>query len=152
VTLAAALASVLVLGVSGAITALGDTLFPVATLAEGKAQTFSPASHVFVRLRVWHPVLALVTGGLLLAAASSAVRRRPDATVSRLATLLIGLFATNLAVGVVNVWWLAPVPVQLVHLLLADLVWVALVILAATALAEDRGLAAVAHRGAASGG
>jgi cytochrome c oxidase assembly protein subunit 15 len=36
---------------------------------------------------------------------------------------------------VVNVWWLAPVPVQLVHLLLADLVWIALVILAASALA-----------------
>jgi len=133
--LVAALASVLVLGVSGAITALGDTLFPVATLAEGKAQTFSPSSHVFVRLRVWHPVLALVTGGVLLAAASAAVRRRPDAMAARLATLLIGLFALNLAVGVANVWWLAPVPVQLVHLLLADLVWVTLVILAAGALA-----------------
>ena len=50
-----ALAGMLVLGVSGAITALGDTLFPAASLAEGKAQTFSDSAHVFVRLRVWHP-------------------------------------------------------------------------------------------------
>lgn len=133
--LGAAVASVLILGVSGAITALGDTLFPASSFAEGKAMTFSPASHAFVRLRVWHPLLALVTGALLLAVASAAARRRPDALMGRLATLLIGLFAANLAVGVVNVWWLAPVPVQLVHLLLADLVWIALVILAAASLA-----------------
>jgi heme A synthase len=135
--LGAALASVLVLGVSGAITALGDTLFPAATLAEGKAMTFSPASHAFVRLRIWHPFLALATGALVLAAAAAAARRRPDAVVSRTASVLIGLFAANLAVGVVNVWWLAPVPLQLAHLLLADLVWIALVILAATALAAS---------------
>jgi heme A synthase len=113
--------------VSGAITALGDTLFPAASFAEGKAMTFSPSSHVFVRLRVWHPLLALVTGGLLLAASATAMRRRPDAVVSRAATTLIALFALNLAVGVVNVWWLAPVPVQLLHLLLADLVWISVV-------------------------
>jgi heme A synthase len=135
VILGAALAGVLVLGVSGAITALGDTLFPAASLAEGKAMTFSPSAHVFVRLRVWHPLLALAVGALLLAAAAAATRRRPDAVTSRTATVLIGVFALNLAVGVVNVWWLAPVPVQLVHLLLADLVWIALVILAASALA-----------------
>ena len=136
-SLGAALVGVLVLGVSGAITALGDTLFPATSFAEGKAMTFSPASHVFVRLRVWHPFLALVTGGLLLAAAAAATRHRRDAVVSRVATTLIGLFALNLAVGVVNVWWLAPLPVQLLHLLLADLVWIALVILAATAVATS---------------
>ena len=136
-SLGAALVGVLVLGVSGAITALGDTLFPATSFAEGKAMTFSPSSHVFVRLRVWHPFLALVTGGLLLAAAAAATRHRPDAVVSRVATTLIGLFALNLAVGVVNVWWLAPLPAQLVHLLLADLVWIALVILAATTVATS---------------
>ena len=51
---------------SGAITALGDTLFPAATLAEGEAQTFSDTAHLFVRLRVWHPLLALAAGALVL--------------------------------------------------------------------------------------
>ena len=62
IVLAAALAGVLLLGVSGAITALGDTLFPVATLAEGKALTHSDSAHLFVRLRIWHPMLAVVVG------------------------------------------------------------------------------------------
>ncbi len=135
VTLGLALAGMLVLGVSGAITALGDTLFPVTTLAEGEAMTFSGAAHVFVRLRVWHPVLALVVGTLVVGAAVHAARTRRDATVVLLARALGGVFALNLVVGVLNVWWLAPLPIQLVHLLLADLVWIALVVLAASALA-----------------
>ena len=135
VTLGLALAGMLVLGVSGAITALGDTLVPVSTLAEGEALTFSAAAHVFVRLRVWHPVLALVVGVLVVTASVHAARTRRDAAVALAARALVGTFAVNLAVGVLNVWWLAPLPVQLVHLLLADLVWIALVVLTASALA-----------------
>jgi heme A synthase len=144
VALGLALAGMLVLGVSGAITALGDTLFPVTTLAEGEALTFSGAAHVFVRLRLWHPVLACVVGGLIVAAALHAARSRREATVSLVARALVGVFVLNLAVGALNVWWLAPLPVQLVHLLLADLVWITLVVLTASALATrvtvaDRG-------------
>ncbi len=126
---------VLVLGVSGAITALGDTLFPVATRAEGTALTFSPTAHAFVRLRVWHPTLALAVGALVALAASVAVRQRSSADVRRLATATTALYALQLAVGFANVWLLAPVWLQLVHLLLADLVWIGLVLLAASALA-----------------
>ena len=43
---------VLILGVSGAITALGDTLFPAGSLSEGIAQDFAPTAHFLVRLRV----------------------------------------------------------------------------------------------------
>lgn len=134
-TLGLALAGMLVLGVSGAITALGDTLFPAASLAEGKAQTFSDTAHVFLRLRLWHPVLALTAGGLVLAAALHAVRRRGTPLVRRMAGAVVGLFALNLAAGLLNMWWLAPVALQLVHLLLADLVWIGLVVLAASTLA-----------------
>ena len=134
-SLGLALGGMLVLGVSGAITALGDTLFPAASLAEGKAQTFSDSAHVFLRLRLWHPVLALTTGALILAAALHAVRRRGTPSVRQAAVAAVGLFAANLAVGLLNMSWLAPIPLQLVHLLLADLVWIALVVLAAATLA-----------------
>ena len=144
-SLAVALGGMLVLGVSGAITALGDTLFPVTTLAEGEALTFSGAAHVFVRLRLWHPVLACVVGGLIVAAALHAARSRREATVSLVARALVGLFVLNLAVGALNVWWLAPLPVQLVHLLLADLVWIMLVVLTASALAARVTLADRGH-------
>ena len=133
--LGAALAAILVVGVSGAITALGDTLFPPATLAEGEAQTFSDTAHLFVRLRVWHPVLALAAGVLVMAAAHRATRVRPGAGVSRAANLVLGLLVLQIGVGVANVSFLAPVPLQLLHLLLADLLWIALIVLATTALA-----------------
>jgi len=133
--LAAALGAVLVVGVSGAITALGDTLFPAATVAEGEAQTFSDTAHLFVRLRVWHPLLALAAGVLVLFAAQHATRVRRGPAVSRAANLVLGLLVLQIGVGVANVSFLAPVPLQLVHLLLADLMWIALVVLAATALA-----------------
>src|SRR5262249_18031932 len=67
--LAIALVAVLLLGVSGAVTALGDTLYPVSTLAEGKALTFSNTAPLFVRLRLWHPTLAVAVGAALVIAA-----------------------------------------------------------------------------------
>jgi heme A synthase len=130
------IAAVLVLGISGAVTALGDTLFPVESLAEGSALTFSPTAHVFVRLRVWHPALAVVVGLLLAGAAVAAVRARPRPVVRRCAAALAALYGVQLLVGVLNVWLLAPVALQLVHLLLSDGVWVALVLMAAAALEE----------------
>ena len=133
--LAAALGAVLVVGVSGAITALGDTLFPAATFAEGEAQTFSDTAHLFVRLRVWHPLLALAAGVLVMVAAQRAMRVRHAPAVSRAATVVLGFLVLQICVGVANVTFLAPVPLQLLHLLLADLLWIALIVLAASALA-----------------
>jgi len=135
--LLAALAGVLVLGVSGAITALGDTLFPVATLAEGKALTFSPTAHAFVRLRIWHPTLAVAVGALVVLAAATAVRRRPLPGVRRLAAAVVALWLAQLVLGLTNVYLLAPMPLQLAHLLLSDLIWIALVLLSASALANE---------------
>src|SRR5262249_44797201 len=69
VAISLALGSVLVLGASGAVAALGDTLFPAASLREGLAQDLSPMAHAFLRLRLLHPVIALCSGVLVLGAA-----------------------------------------------------------------------------------
>ncbi|MBI4517062.1 MAG: COX15/CtaA family protein [Deltaproteobacteria bacterium] len=143
--IAASLGGVLVLGMSGAVTALGDTLFPAASLAEGKAQTFSATAHLFVRLRLWHPVLAVVFGSVLLITAAAAAAARASAGRRALAIALVGLYVAQLLIGVVNVWYLAPTAVQIVHLLFADLVWIALVLLAASALAADEDTAVAAR-------
>jgi heme A synthase len=137
IALLTALAGMLVLGMSGAVTALGDTLFPVSSLAEGEAQTFSESAHLFVRLRIWHPTLAVIVGVAVVAASVLAARRTSGDFVRRLATATIVLFAVQLAVGVVNVWLLAPVGLQVVHLLLTDLIWIALVLLAASVFGEN---------------
>lgn len=129
-----AAAGVLLLGVSGAVTALGDTLFPVATLAEGKALTFSDSAHLFVRLRIYHPLLALAVGAGVTLVAAAAVRQRPLPVVRRLAVAVVGLWIGQLLLGALNVFLLAPIGVQILHLLVSDLIWIALVLLAAAAL------------------
>jgi heme A synthase len=127
------LASVAVLGVSGAIAALGDTLFPVSSLAAGLAQDLDPAANIFLRLRLFHPLIAAVVGAWLLFYAVSSASRRPD--VSGRAWSLVVLLGAQIAAGVVNLLLLAPVWMQLVHLLLADLLWITLVLLCASLLA-----------------
>jgi heme A synthase len=136
-----AAAGVLLLGVSGAVTALGDTLFPVATLAEGTAMTFSESAHLFVRLRIYHPLLALVVGAGVALAAVAAVGPPPRPRVRRRARGVVALWIGQLLLGAANVSLLAPVSLQLLHLLLSDLIWIALVLLIATTLAETPRLA-----------
>jgi heme A synthase len=147
--LGVALAGMLLLGISGAVAALGDTLFPARSLAEGLRQDLSPP-HVLVRLRLLHPPLAALVGAYLLIVAWLAQRRAATRTSRRLALLLTLLFGIEVGVGIVNVVLLAPVPIQLVHLLLAGLIWISLVLLTAEVLAHA-GSAARQHSPAEAG-
>jgi heme A synthase len=131
-----AFAGLLLAGLSGAVAALGDTLFPSMSLAEALRRDLSPTGHLLVRLRLLHPVIAVSVGlwvgfvalRLLLGEASGVrVRRR--------ARLTVGLVVLQLLAGAINVLLLAPVWMQIVHLLLADLVWISFVLLGASALA-----------------
>lgn len=133
---AAALVGTLVLAVSGAVAALGDTLFPARSLAAALSEDFSTTAHVLIRLRLLHPLLAVAVGCLVLVTALTASRLRPGRWVTRWMWALSALVLLQIAAGSLNVYLLAPVWLQLVHLLLADLMWLALVLLTATALAE----------------
>jgi len=113
-----------VVGVSGAIAALGDTLFPARSMAEALSADLSSTSHLLVRLRVLHPAIAIAVG-LSLAAVAHRFPLPPGDRRGRLAS------------GFLSVVLLAPVWMQLVHLLLADLLWIAFVLLAASTLADD---------------
>ena len=102
------------------------------SFAEGWQQDLSPTAHLFVRLRVLHPVLAVTVGaGLLLVTGLLVLRDHPRGTRTP-ATIAAALVLVQLTVGLVNLGLLAPIPLQMVHLLLADLVWIALVRLAAS--------------------
>jgi len=123
------LAALLLLGMTGAVAALGDTLFPSATLAEGLRSDLDPAAHLFVRVRAVHPALALATAALVGTAATAAwtaCTTRLRAFSAVLGTLLL----LQLGAGLLNLLLLAPVWMQLVHLVLADLLWIAAVLLA----------------------
>lgn len=119
---------VMVLATTGAVTALGDTLFPASSLAAGVAQDLDAGAHLFVRLRALHPFLA-VGVGLMVTVSAAVVRhiRKGDARVAILSRALAGLFVAQLAVGVVNLLLRAPIATQVAHLLLADILWIVLV-------------------------
>ncbi|HEY8087581.1 MAG TPA: COX15/CtaA family protein [Polyangiaceae bacterium] len=132
--MAVPLGALILVGATGAITALGDTLFPPASLAAGLAQDLAAGGHAFVRLRTLHPVLAVSTGAVVILAGGLARALRPSPwvrTFSRAATVLV---VAQIAAGLLDVLSLAPVWLQLVHLLLADSVWIAMVLTAASAL------------------
>jgi heme A synthase len=145
-----ALAGTLLLGVTGAVTALGDTLFPAATLAAGVRRDFSATAHFLERLRVIHPLLAVSLGLYMLGVARAVTTRRTDAASRTLARAIVALFFVQLGAGAVNLLLMAPVWMQLVHLLLADLVWIVLVLLTAAALREEAPAAAPVTRPRAS--
>lgn len=136
--LAAAAIAMIVVGITGALAALGDTLFPATSFGAGLEQELAADSHIVLRLRILHPVASAVGAALLVAAAVLAPRRRPDPTVRRAGTVLLALVLVQLAAGALNLYLLAPVWMQLVHLVLADLTWVALVVLASVALGKGR--------------
>jgi heme A synthase len=126
----AAAIAVLLVGVSGAVAALGDTLFPATSVAQGIREDFSATSHVFLRLRIWHPVIAVLGSGYLLWLATTLYYRNEGSRVRTLGLTLGSLVLLQIGVGLINVALLAPVWMQLVHLLIADATWIVLVLLA----------------------
>jgi len=107
------LALMIVVAAAGAVVALGDTLFPHASLAEGLAADLDPTSHFLIRLRIWHPILAVATSIL-------AVFSFRSARVTSLVLAQAGL-------GVMNLLMLAPLPLQMAHLLGSSILWIAMV-------------------------
>jgi heme A synthase len=128
-------AGLLLSGMSGAVAALGDTLYPAATHAEGLAQTLSPTSHVLLRLRALHPLIAVVAGVLLMFVAPRLAGERDDEG-QRVGRVVLVLAAVQMLGGILNVLLLAPVWMQMVHLLVADVLWIAFVLLGARVLAR----------------
>lgn len=133
--LAIALISMVAIGVSGAVTALGDTLYPLASGHASLADINDPAKHFLVRLRVVHPILALVVGLVLTLVAGLAWQLRPSEGTRRAAMWVVTLFTVQMGLGFLNVWLKAPLVMQMLHLLVADATWIATVALVAASVA-----------------
>ena len=128
--LVAGLVATALAGITGAIAALGDTLFPATSFVAGLRQEFGPGTSLLLRLRVLHPFAAGAAGLLLVAGVRRAANGCPEPHVRRAAATVTVLVAAELVAGAVNVLLLAPVWLQLAHLVLADLVWIAAVLVA----------------------
>jgi heme A synthase len=128
--LVGALLLTVVVSVSGAIAALGDTLFPASSLAAGMAQDFSAGASWLLRLRLLHPFIA-VAGTAYLVWTAVVLLRQPttDEGTRSAATRMLTLAIFQVALGAINLSLLAPLWMQLIHLLMADLVWISVVLL-----------------------
>ena len=136
-----AIGSTLLIGVSGSIAALGDTLFPATSAAMNVQdilqENLDPAQHILIRLRIFHPFLAIGVGFFLLYLASAAAKQRPSLEVRRLALATCVLFCIQLAIGLLNRQLLAPLSMQIIHLFMADVVWINLVLMMAATMATQ---------------
>jgi cytochrome c oxidase assembly protein subunit 15 len=124
--------------VTGAIAALGDTLFPATSLAEGMRQDASTTASFLVRLRIVHPVLAVLAAVYFAWVAISVLRSRPQGELARIALFVLIVTLAQLGAGAINLALLAPIGMQILHLFLADLVWISLVLLVAEADAQPQ--------------
>ena len=127
------LIGMMALGASGAVTALGDTL----VLTAGISPEESPIVATLVDLRIYHPVIAILVGALVVGTAWFAAGRPPEGSTRRFAQVITALYALQLLVGVLNVALKAPVWLQLLHLFMTSSIWIVLVLLAASALAIE---------------
>jgi cytochrome c oxidase assembly protein subunit 15 len=132
-----ALLLLVVTAMTGAVTALGDTLFPVEPtfgpgLLDKVRDDLGAASHFLVRLRAVHPMVAVVVAGWLLkVTAARAFAGAPGAARSWARAAFIAVIA-EVCLGLLNIALGAPGWLQLAHLLVAQTLWVA-VLLAGTA-------------------
>ncbi len=140
--LAIGLIGIFLVGMSGSVAALSSMLFPSESLTEGLAKDFSETSHILLRLRVSHPVLSVAVGAYLVFLAGwLKAKARENFQVSRWANALTILVLVQFASGALTLLTLAPIVMQIVHLVLADAVWIAFVLLSASVLARENSFA-----------
>jgi heme a synthase len=125
----------LIVGVTGSLAALGDTLFPAQSLSAALAQDFSSKSGWLIRWRWTHPTIAFLASIFLIWLLVRAVQRPKTGSGywdnRGLSALVLVLLAVQYVLGVLDVVWLAPLWMQIVHLLGADVLWAALIVLTA---------------------
>lgn len=127
--------SLIIIAVMGAITSLGDAIFPVRNTAEAMQRSMTAGEHFLVRLRIWHPFVAIGLGFFILALSRMIAGLRPSKTTQNISLAIFIIYLLQIAMGFLNVALSAILPTQLVHLFLADSLWMLWVLLAVSSLA-----------------
>jgi len=130
---------VLIVGVTGSLAALGDTLYPASSLASAFSNDFSSTGAWLVRWRWTHPTVAFVACIFVIWLLARAARQSAHGENRMLSMLVVILLAAQVVLGILDVVYLAPVSLQILHLLGADVLWSALVVLTARVVVEPAG-------------
>jgi heme a synthase len=132
-------AAVLVIGITGSVAALASMIFPSGTLTQGLSQDFSETSNILLRLRLLHPITAILASVFLIFLTGWLARESGnDAAVNRWSNVLALFVLGQIVFGSATLLMLAPIVMQLGHLLLADLIWISYVLMAANFLSAER--------------
>ena len=136
--LSLAIIGIFFVGVTGSIAALSNMMFPSESIAQGIQQDFSSGSHILLRLRVFHPISSIAVGVFLIFLAGWLRKQEEnDLWINRFSNALSLLILIQLAFGAATLLIGAPIVMQLIHLLLADAVWIVFVLLSAAFLAKQ---------------
>lgn len=131
----------LLVGMSGSIAALSNMIFPSESLAEGISKDFSETSNVLLRLRVSHPILSIFSAVYLIFLAGWLRKKSENnSLVVRWSNIFSLLVLVQIAFGAMTLLTLAPIVMQLGHLLLADAIWISFVLLTVNFLAQKKEL------------
>lgn len=128
------LLSIMATGITGSLAALGDTIFPTASLKASMVQDFSSGSHILLRLRLFHPVAAVIAFLYVVWMVHKLSKHRGDRDASRALPYLTTTLLAQVALGVLNLLLLAPVWLQITHLFVAEVFWILLVLASADVL------------------
>ena len=119
----------------GALNALGDTLYPSDGFVSGVRDEFAAGAPWLIQVRVLHPVLAILVG-LVIAYLTVSLGAGKGNTTQRLGRAVSWLVLAQFAVGFVNVFLGTPLETQVIHLAVANAIWIGYVLFAASLLGE----------------
>ena len=134
----ASLVGTVVMAVTGAIAALGDTLYQTKSLAEGIRGDFAADAGFILRSRPLHPLAAILVTIAVMWVAQRISQAQPS--IKWRAQRVQWFFVGQTVLGIINLVMLAPIWIQIAHLLLADLLWINLILFSASALAQEEAL------------
>lgn len=133
----ASVLGMIVVSATGGVTALADTLFPLESVGEGLSSATADAEHFLTRLRVIHPVAAIAIGAFTAWMAWTFGAGAEKRLTQRLAVAIVGIVVVQFFAGMTNIVLGTPVWLQLIHLALADLLWLGLVFFGASTLETE---------------
>ncbi len=135
---------IVVLGATGGLNALADTIFPASSVTGDLAAKFGPTAPMLSKLRIVHPVVAVV-GGLFVAWIAASTSLRGSARSKRLSGAVSIIVLSQFFIGIASIFLLTPLAMQVLHLMVADILWIVYVLLMVSLLDDG---ARVRHSGA----
>jgi heme A synthase len=128
--------TLLVIGSTGALNAIADAVFPAESVVSGISAEFGPTAPTLLRLRILHPVVA-VAGGMFVAWIATKFAMSENQATRRLAGTVMMVVLSQVFIGIGNIFLLTPLTMQIVHLMVADALWILFVLLGASALSKN---------------